>query len=95
MPVVALTGGNFVSRMGASFMATLGQPNWVAGEEDAYVAAAARLAQDCATLRGSRTRLREQMTASPLCDIIGYVAHFEALLQQMWRRTARTRKLPF
>jgi predicted O-linked N-acetylglucosamine transferase (SPINDLY family) len=70
--------------MGASFMATLGQPNWVAGEEDAYVAAAARLAQDCAALRGSRARLREQMTASPLCDITGYVAHFEALLRQMW-----------
>lgn len=84
VPVVALTGGNFVGRMGASFMATLGQPDWVAEDEDAYVAAALALARDCGTLRGQRALLREQMAASPLCDITRYVAHFEALLRRMW-----------
>ena len=84
VPVVALLGGNFVSRMGASFMATLGQPDWVAADDDAYVAAAVALAGDTATLRGQRTQLRTQMAASPLCDITRYVAHFEALLQRMW-----------
>ncbi|MHB1216264.1 MAG: O-linked N-acetylglucosamine transferase, SPINDLY family protein [Thiobacillus sp.] len=84
VPVVALTGGNFVGRMGASFMATLGQPDWVAEDEDAYVATALALARDCGTLRGRRTQLRAQMAASPLCDITRYVAHFEALLRRMW-----------
>lgn len=84
VPVVALTGGNFVSRMGASFMATLGQPDWVARDEDAYVIAAVALAGDCVTLRGGRAQLRAQMAASPLCDIAGYVANFEALLRRMW-----------
>lgn len=84
VPVVALSGGNFVSRMGASFMTTLGQPDWVAANEDAYVAAAVALAVDCPQLRGQRVQLRAQMEASALCDIARYVAHFEALLQRMW-----------
>jgi predicted O-linked N-acetylglucosamine transferase (SPINDLY family) len=84
VPVVALTGGNFVGRMGASFMATLGRPDWVAADEEAYVAAAAALALDRARLRAQRAAFRAQMEASPLCDITRYVAHFEALLQRMW-----------
>lgn len=84
VPVVALAGGNFVSRMGASFMQSLGQPDWVAGDESGYVEAAVRLARDCAALRGHRAQLRDSMAASPLCDIQSYVRHFEALLQRMW-----------
>lgn len=48
------------------------------------MAAAVALAGDTATLRGQRAQLREQMAASPLCDITRYVTHFEALLQRMW-----------
>ena len=84
VPVVALSGGNFVGRMGASFMATLGQPDWVAEDEDTYVAAAVALVGNIDTLRGQRPQLRAQMAASQLCDITRYVAQFEALLQQMW-----------
>lgn len=84
VPVVALAGGNFVSRMGASFMNTLGKTGWVATDETGYVAAAVGLARDCTALRGCRALLRDQMAGSPLCDIKIYVANFEALLQQMW-----------
>lgn len=84
VPVVTLTGGNFVARMGASFMQSLGQPDWVADDEDGYVAAAVKLAHDCAAVRAGRAQLRAQMAASPLCDIQAYVRHFEALLQRMW-----------
>jgi predicted O-linked N-acetylglucosamine transferase (SPINDLY family) len=84
VPVVTLAGGNFVGRMGASFMNTLGQPDWVAADEAGYVEATVRLARDCAALRDSRALLREQMAASPLCDIEAYVAHLETLFSQMW-----------
>lgn len=84
VPVVTLAGGNFVSRMGASFMNTLGQPDWVATDAAGYVKVAVALASDCATLRGRRALLREQMAASPLCDIQAYVAHLQALLLRMW-----------
>jgi predicted O-linked N-acetylglucosamine transferase (SPINDLY family) len=70
--------------MGASFMRALGRSDWVAEDAQAYVQIAARLARDCDVLRGQRAALRQRMAASPLCDIQGYVGHFEALLQRMW-----------
>ncbi len=84
VPVVALSGNNFVARMGASFLHTLGQPHWIAQSEEAYVVAAVALAQEVATLRQSRAVLRAQMSASPLCDIRSYVLAFESLLERMW-----------
>lgn len=84
VPVVALTGNNFVGRMGASFLRTLGQPHWTAPTADAYVAAAVALAQDVAHLRQGRAVLRAQMSSSPLCDIRSYVLAFESLLERMW-----------
>lgn len=85
VPVLAMSGENFVSRMGASFLGTLGRSEWLAVDPAEYVARAVQLAQDVVLLRNSRTLLREQMAASPLCDIDGYVQHFEALLQRMWQ----------
>jgi protein O-GlcNAc transferase len=84
VPVVTLSGGNFVGRMGASFLDTLGHPEWVATDEADYVAKAAGLAAQLAELRANRPRLRRQMAASPLCDITSYVAHLEALYRRMW-----------
>jgi predicted O-linked N-acetylglucosamine transferase (SPINDLY family) len=83
VPVLALQGENFVGRMGASFLTALGQGDWLARDEAGYVQIAARLARDCAHLRGQRANLRARMAASPLCDIQGYVKQFEALLQRM------------
>jgi predicted O-linked N-acetylglucosamine transferase (SPINDLY family) len=84
VPVVTLTGSNFVGRMGTSFLATLGKPAWIAHTEDAYVQTAISLAQPIAALRGQRAQLRAHMADSALCDITRYVQDFEALLQRMW-----------
>lgn len=83
VPVVTLEGQNFVSRMGASFLRTMGRDDWVARDEAAYVAAAVRLAQQREALRGGRAGLRAAMR--PLCDIETYVRHFEAVLHGIWR----------
>jgi predicted O-linked N-acetylglucosamine transferase (SPINDLY family) len=85
VPVVTLAGGNFVSRMGASFLRTLGRHDWVAVDEAAYVAIATRLANACGAVRASRGQLRTQIAASPLSDIRSYTRHFETLLQRMWQ----------
>jgi predicted O-linked N-acetylglucosamine transferase (SPINDLY family) len=79
-----LLGDNFVGRMGASFMRTLGQTDWVATDEAAYVQAAVRLAGDAARVRSGRAQLRAKMAGSALCDIETYVKNFEALLEKMW-----------
>ena len=86
VPVVVLEGSNFVSRMGASFLHTLGRPDWVAGDEDAYVAAAVALAQQAVAMRQGRAALRQQMEGSGLCDMDRYVLDFQALLERMWAR---------
>jgi predicted O-linked N-acetylglucosamine transferase (SPINDLY family) len=90
VPVVTLLGENFVSRMGASFLHTLGKPDWVAEDEASYVAAAVALAAKRVALRKGRAALRDQMMASPLCDIATYTVQFERLLEQMWRKRADT-----
>jgi predicted O-linked N-acetylglucosamine transferase (SPINDLY family) len=82
VPVVSLEGDNFVSRMGASFMRTMGRPEWVAADEAGYVAAAVALARQREALRTGRAALRAAM--QPLCDIDSYVRHFEATLHGMW-----------
>lgn len=84
VPVLTLKGGNFVSRMGMSFMHTLSQPEWVAHDESAFVAAAASLAAGVESLRLRRSDLRADMAASALCDISAYVRNFEDLLARMW-----------
>jgi len=84
VPVVTLLGDNFVGRMGASFMRTLGQTDWVATDEAAYVQAAVRLAADLPRVRGGRAQLRAKMAGSALCDIETYVKNFEDLLEKMW-----------
>lgn len=85
VPVLSLAGDNFVSRMGASFMKTLGQPDWVAEDGDAYLLAAQSLAAQLPSLRMGRADLRKQVAQSALGDIDHYVLGFQALLRRMWR----------
>ena len=84
VPVVTLEGGNFVGRMGASFLRTLGEHDWVALDEADYVRKAAALAGDAIGLRSRRAALRDKMSASSLCDIKSYTAHLEGLYRRMW-----------
>jgi predicted O-linked N-acetylglucosamine transferase (SPINDLY family) len=85
VPVVTLEGHNFVSRMGASFLRTLGRPEWVAASEAGYVATAVALARERRALRAGRAALRAQMLASPVSDIDTYTSHFESVLRGMWQ----------
>lgn len=84
VPVVTLQGGNFVSRMGASFLDTLGNPSWIARDEAGYVAIASNLAYQCGRLREGRAALRQRMAASPLCGIEAYTRNLENLFERMW-----------
>jgi predicted O-linked N-acetylglucosamine transferase (SPINDLY family) len=89
VPLVSLLGGNFVSRMGASFLHSLGRPEWLAETDDDYVSIASDLALQLDALRQSRPQLRQQMAASALCDIDAYTLDFQALLERMWDVHAR------
>ena len=86
VPLVCLLGDNFVSRMGASFLHNLGREDWLASDANSYVAIAEALAGQVGELRRSRPLFRDQMAASPLCDLDRYVGDFEKLIDRMWYR---------
>lgn len=83
VPLVSLLGENFASRMGASFLTTLGKTEWMACDEDAYVQIAQGMAQEVDAIREGRQALREAMQASALCDIERYARDFERVLRSM------------
>jgi protein O-GlcNAc transferase len=85
VPVIALRGGNFVGRMGASFLTSLGHPEWIANDEEGYRAIACQLAAAVGELRQGRAALRERMARSGLSNLDRYTDDFQALLRRVWR----------
>lgn len=82
VPVVTQMGGHFVSRMGASFMTAAGLPEWVANDDDDYVAIAKQMAEDRQALLVLKQSLRNRMKALPAWDVVAHTRAFEALLLQ-------------
>lgn len=84
VPVVTRKGRTHTSRMGASILNCIGKPAWVCSDDDAYVAAAARLAADTAGLADWRAHARSWLSATPLFDEAGFTRCFESALFQAW-----------
>ena len=80
VPVLTQMGAHFVSRMGASFMTAAGLPEWVAKDDDDYVAIAQRMASDRKALLALKKGMRERLQKSAAWDA---VAHTRAL-EQKW-----------
>lgn len=85
VPVVVKAGGNFVSRMGTSFMLAAGLDDWVAESDADYVRIAAAMARDRQALLSLKQGLRERLLAAPAWNIDQYTRDFEAVLRHMWR----------
>ena len=80
-------GSNFVSRMGASFMTAAGLPEWVAQDDEAYVAIAQKMAKDRKGLLKLKQGLRKRLQA---LDAWNVVAHTRAI-EQAIQTAAQTR----
>jgi protein O-GlcNAc transferase len=85
VPVITLCGGNFVSRMGTSFLTALGHTEWIAHDDTSYRAIAHELAHQLPAIREGRAALRRQMASSGLSDLERYTDHFQQLLRRMWK----------
>ncbi len=85
VPVIVKAGGNFVSRMGASFMTAAGLQDWVAESDADYVRIAAAMARDRQALLSLKRGLRERLQAAPAWNIDQYTRDFEGALRQMWQ----------
>lgn len=90
VPVLTRRGSRFLSHAGETIARNAGLPDWIAADDDDYVARAAGFAADLGRLAALRARLRAQLLASPLCDAPRFARHFEDAMWGMWnRRTGR------
>jgi predicted O-linked N-acetylglucosamine transferase (SPINDLY family) len=83
VPVVVKEGAHFVSRMGASFMCAAGLEDWVAEDDDAYVAIAVAKASQRAELARLKRGLRSKLQGSPAWDVVAHTRAIEDALEKM------------
>jgi len=85
VPTVTLPGEIFASRHSMSHLSNAGLPDWVARDEQHYVALATAKAADVAALAALRASLRARVKASPLCDAPRFGRNLGAALRHAWR----------
>ncbi|UEP28037.1 MULTISPECIES: tetratricopeptide repeat protein [unclassified Burkholderia] len=84
VPVLCRRGERFLSHIAESLLHSARLPEWIAHDDDAYVAKAVAQVGQPAELAALRTTLRAQVLASPLCDAPRFARHFEDALHGMW-----------
>ena len=84
VPVLTLKGGHFVSRMGASFMAAAGLSDWVADNDEDYVAIAVARAQDRQSLIALKADLRSKLLSQTAWDADLYARDFMRAIASMY-----------
>lgn len=86
VPVVAIEGGHFASRVASSCLRAVGLPELVTDSLDAYEALAIRLAREPDELGPLRERLAANRLTFPLFDTARFARHLEQAFETMWRR---------
>lgn len=84
VPVITLSGSRHAGRVGAAILTRLGSEDWIARDEDGYVAAARRLSGNIGQLAEIRAGLRPRLARSSLCDGPGFARKFEGVLRRIW-----------
>ena len=85
VPLVALQGQAFVSRMGHALLRSLDQAELSAGSIGEYTKVAIALGRDPRRLAAIRAGLRERMSASGLRDEAGFTRELEQAMRMAWR----------
>jgi predicted O-linked N-acetylglucosamine transferase (SPINDLY family) len=86
VPVLALMGQSFASRVAGSLLHALGLPELACSDIDAYIQSAVSLACNPADFRTLKERLEAGRTQSPLFDGLRFAGDFERLLLRMVAR---------
>ncbi|MEX2202215.1 MAG: tetratricopeptide repeat protein [Dongiaceae bacterium] len=85
VPVLTVAGDSFAANVSASLLATIGLPELIATDMDAYEAIAIALAHDPARLASLRATLRQNRETSPLFDMPRFAADLEIAYETMWQ----------
>ena len=84
VPVITRTGDNAIARAGVSILSNISATQWIASNDDQYVAIATTLANDSSQLPAMRSSLRSMMLNSPLMDAVGFTRDIETAYRYMW-----------
>jgi len=85
VPVIAKLGNGASSRAGGAILKAIGLDDWVADDDDGYVAIAKRFAAQPELLAKLRVELPGRIAASPAGDVSVYTQRVEAGYRQFWR----------
>jgi predicted O-linked N-acetylglucosamine transferase (SPINDLY family) len=86
VPIVTLSGNRHAGRMVASVLVHAGFSEWIATTREQYVAIAANLAADPASLAPIRQQMRARLLASTLCDGRAFTSDLEEVYRRLWTR---------
>ena len=86
VPVVTMLGDRHAGRVGASILGHVGLGELIANDPESYVDIVLELHRDMERLVAMRNGLRDQMMASPLCDVSAFVENVEEAYIRMWAR---------
>lgn len=84
VPVITLKGDNFCGLMGCSILTHGNMTDWIADDEDAYIALAQEKAADLKKLRSFKEQLRNQLSKTALFDNQGFTRALESTYFQLW-----------
>jgi len=91
VPIIALEGNWVGGRMASTLLKAFGKSDWVAKNEDEYVAKVVALARDVAGRKSLRMGQRALMKSSPLCDAKELAKTLEEAFEKMlaqWKDNA-------
>ncbi len=92
VPVITLSGGRFLNRVGASLLSHAGLSDWITRSPEEYVERALTLGADTEILRRIRMLLRDQVHRSSLGDAKAFVRRLEDAYRTAWRRYCASRQ---
>ena len=84
VPVLTKRGDRFLSHVGETIAHNVGLSDWIAADEDEYVAKAVAFSSDLKGLAKLRAGLRGKLLSSPLFNSSRFANHFEKAVWSMW-----------
>jgi protein O-GlcNAc transferase len=94
VPVVTRRGDRFLSHVGESIARNAGQSDWIAADDEDYLAKAVAFATNLEQLAMSRANLRQQVLNSPVFDAPRFARHFENAMWGMWESSQARKGIP-
>ncbi len=85
VPVIAKLGQTTSGRAAGGILKAIGLDDWVAEDDETYIAIAKRFAADPAALAALRQELPARIAASAAGNGATYTRHVEAAYRQFWR----------